>query len=382
MPGKIIGPQDTMNFPEGGYKTFKIGDLFDIRPTKAYKLTNDGLFSNKGEVPVVSNSSVNNGIGGYVGLNPTEKGNMITYSDTTTSDAIFYQPFDFVGYPHVQGLYPKQNGWSEKSLLYFISAFKKAAGGKFDYANKFNRTIAAQLEVVLPANKAGSPDLDFMCSRIRELEEERIRELEAYIKACGFENTEPTPPEISALQKMETNSITYKEYRILDIFTVQNSHSILKTDVVFNSGTTPYVTAGVANNSIASYITYDRDLVERGNSIMIGGKTMVITYQPQDFYSNDSHNLVLNLRVTEPTENTSLFLVSSLLKSLSHKYHWGDSISKAKIKADSVMVPINDEGHIDFPFMENLINGVKKKVISTVKDFMQKERNAYCNVVH
>lgn len=183
-----------MIHPEGGYKTFKIGDLFEIRPTKAYKLTNDGLFSNKGDIPVVSNSSLNNGIGGYVGLEPTECGNMITYSDTTTSDAIFYQPFDFIGYPHVQGLYPKQNGWSEKSLLYFIAAFKKAAGGKFDYANKFNRTIAAQLEVVLPTNGKGTPDLDFMSSRIRELEEERIRELEAYLKACGFENTEPTPP--------------------------------------------------------------------------------------------------------------------------------------------------------------------------------------------
>lgn len=181
---------------------------------------------------------------------------------------------------------------------------------------------------------------------------------------------------------METNSIAYKKCRILDIFTVQNSHNILKTDVVFNSGTTPYVTAGVSNNSIASYINYDRNLIERGNSIMIGGKTMVITYQPQDFYSNDSHNLVLNLRMTEPTENTSLFLVSTLLKGLSHKYHWGDSISKAKIKADTIMVPVNDEGDIDFLFMENLINGLKKKVISTVKDFMLKERNAYRNVVH
>ena len=370
-----------MIHPEGGYKTFKIGDLFEIRPTKAYKLTNDGLFSNKGDIPVVSNSSLNNGIGGYVGLEPTECGNMITYSDTTTSDAIFYQPFDFIGYPHVQGLYPKQNGWSEKSLLYFIAAFKKAAGGKFDYANKFNRTIAAQLEVVLPTNGKGTPDLDFMSSRIRELEEERIRELEAYLKACGFENTVPTPPEISALQKMETNSITYKEFCILDIFEVQNTHNILKTDVIFNSGTTPYVTAGMGNNSIASYIAYDENRIEKGNSIMIGGKTMVITYQPQDFYSNDSHNLVLYLLDSNPTENTYLFFVSSLLKSLSHKYHWGDSISRAKIKTDTVMVPINEKGNMDFIFMENLINGIKKKVISKVKDFINQERRAYLNVI-
>lgn len=166
----------------------------------------------------------------------------------------------------------------------------------------------------------------------------------------------------------------------MDIFDVRNTHNILKTDVIFNSGTTPYVTAGVGNNSIASYITYNEDLIERGNSIIIGGKTMAITYQPKDFYSNDSHNLVLNLRKEEPTENMSLFFVSSLLKSLSHKYHWGDSISKAKIKNDTVMVPTDDDGNIDFLLMENLINGIKKRVISSIKHFIQQEHNAYMNV--
>lgn len=180
---------------------------------------------------------------------------------------------------------------------------------------------------------------------------------------------------------METNSITYKEFCILDIFEVQNTHNILKTDVIFNSGTTPYVTAGMGNNSIASYIAYDENRIEKGNSIMIGGKTMVITYQPQDFYSNDSHNLVLYLLDSNPTENTYLFFVSSLLKSLSHKYHWGDSISRAKIKTDTVMVPINEKGNMDFIFMENLINGIKKKVISKVKDFINQERRAYLNVI-
>ncbi len=155
----------------------------------------------------------------------------------------------------------------------------------------------------------------------------------------------------------------------MDLFEVQNTHNILKTEVTYNSGNTPYVTAGVDNNSIASYINYDRNLIERGNSIMIGGKTTVITYQPRDFYSNDSHNLVLKLREMEPTENISLFIVSSLIRSLSHKYHWGDSISKAKITADTVMMPVDDNGDIDYTLMEHLINGIKKKVIASIKHF-------------
>lgn len=82
---------------------FIVGDLFDIHPTKAYKMTNAQLMDD-GDNPVVVNSSYSNGIGGYSTQEATEKGGMITFSDTTTADAIFYQPNDFVGYPHVQGM--------------------------------------------------------------------------------------------------------------------------------------------------------------------------------------------------------------------------------------------------------------------------------------
>ncbi|EAH7983758.1 hypothetical protein EP607_01215 [Campylobacter upsaliensis] len=134
------------------WREFKIGELFEIKPTKAYKMTNTTLFETKGDVPVVTNSSLNNGVSAYVGLEPTEKGNMITYSDTTTSEGIFYQPRDFVGYSHIQGLYPlvHKDKWNRYSLLYFVSVFRKASFGKFDYGNKFNRKIAKEMRVLLP----------------------------------------------------------------------------------------------------------------------------------------------------------------------------------------------------------------------------------------
>ena len=73
------------------FKVFTVGELFDIHPTAAYKMKNDELFASDGATPVLSNSSVNNGIGGYCGLAPTEQGGMITFSDTTTgTDTMFY----------------------------------------------------------------------------------------------------------------------------------------------------------------------------------------------------------------------------------------------------------------------------------------------------
>ena len=43
-------------------KKFRIGDLFDIHPTKAYKLNNYELFATQGVTPVLSNSSSDNGL--------------------------------------------------------------------------------------------------------------------------------------------------------------------------------------------------------------------------------------------------------------------------------------------------------------------------------
>lgn len=69
---------------------FVVGELFDIHPTKAYKMNNSILMENNGCNEVIVNSSFNNGVGGYTNQPNTEKGNIITFSDTTSSDSIFY----------------------------------------------------------------------------------------------------------------------------------------------------------------------------------------------------------------------------------------------------------------------------------------------------
>ncbi|MBR6285941.1 MAG: N-6 DNA methylase [Bacteroidaceae bacterium] len=157
----------------------RLGDLFDIHPTRHYECNNDELYQAKGNNPVVSNTSINNGIGGYSNLVVTESGNKITFSDTTTSDAIFYQPYDFVGYSHIQGLYPitQDVNWSEKSLLYIVAAFRKVAKGRFDYATKFTREIAKNMEIELPKSVSGDIDFEYMETYIRAMMKQTIAKL-------------------------------------------------------------------------------------------------------------------------------------------------------------------------------------------------------------
>ena len=147
------------------WKAFRVGDLFDIHPTCAYKMTNNVLMDG-GCTPVVVNSAMNNGIGGFTTQAATESGRIITFSDTTTGDAIFYQSEPFVGYPHVQGMYPHgdyANCWSDFSLMFFTVAFRAVAMAcAFDYSNKFRRDVAVDMNVKLPVTSDGIPDWAYM----------------------------------------------------------------------------------------------------------------------------------------------------------------------------------------------------------------------------
>ena len=110
----------------------------------------------------------------------TEEGGIITYSDTTTTDAIFYQPSPFIGFSHVKKMTPiDAELWSENSCLFFISALKHRISGDFDYAHKLNKM--GEIEVPLPT-KENHIDFDYMNAYIQEMKRTHIKMIEGYFK--------------------------------------------------------------------------------------------------------------------------------------------------------------------------------------------------------
>ena len=130
------------------------------------------------------------------------------------------------------------------------------------------------------------------------------------------------------------------------------------------------MTASQNNNSVSSYIEYDKSILDEGNSIFIGGKTLVISYQEKDYFSNDSHNLALYFKNEEyRTKEIQLYMVSALYKSLKPLYSWGNSISKQKIQNDFVSLPtLNNE--LAFSYMENYIKALEAYLtVTNLRDY-------------
>lgn len=180
----------------------------------------------------------------------------------------------------------------------------------------------------------------------------------------------------------ESHKTSWKKFKLTEIFNVSNSHNILKSDIVFGSGKTPYVTASSINNSVMTRVSYDNDLLEDGDSIMIGGKTMVVTYQPEPYFSNDSHNLVIiPYEQKGRGEDCGLFIATTLKKALSPIYSWGDSISKQKIQKDYVSLPITLTEEPNWDLMSTYIHAIKKQIIYNLKIAIEREKKAYLKAI-
>lgn len=186
---KCKTPVDT-----SGWGEFVVGELFDVHPTKAYKLKNSELLSTNGKNPVVVNSSYNNGIGGYTDQELTESGGILTFSDTTSgADTLFFQKNSFVGYPHVQGMYPKTFQLTT-NVAKFIIASLRASINKYswNYTNKLTRTFIASTTIKLPLKPSADPsnytqediDWDYMEDFMKTIEtkaHERLKSLQKSI---------------------------------------------------------------------------------------------------------------------------------------------------------------------------------------------------------
>lgn len=242
------------------WKEFRVGDLFDIHPTKAYKCTNAELLDGGG-TNVVVNSAYDNGIGGTSTFSPTENGNMITFSDTVDANTIFYQESPFVGYPHVQGLYPVgkyQNAWTRGSLQYFVTVFReRALAVGFDYGNKFRRDIAANLFVRLPATPDGAPDWAYMESYMANLET-KVAESLTLLQAA------------KDAEKKKVDTREWGEFHLYDIFSISMGNKFDRSKMCEVDEGINFVGRSAMTNGVACAVTPVEDKKRKHGTALSG----------------------------------------------------------------------------------------------------------------
>ncbi|MFP6064018.1 restriction endonuclease subunit S [Helicobacter pylori] len=385
----MIGPLSSqLNAIKWG--EFRLGDLFEAS-NGDFDIQKRHI-NHKGEFVITAGLS-NNGVLGQSDIKAK-----VFESHTITIDMFgcaFYRSFAYKMVTHARVFSLKPKFEINHKIGLFLSTLFFDYPKKFGYENMCSWAKIKNDKVILPlkptANTQTLDDIDFhfMEKFIAELEQCRLAELEAYLKATGLSNTTLSSDEENALNVFNNSiggntpcGLTWQSFKIVDIFEVKNTRNILARDVVKDSGITPYLCASKENNAVNSYINYNADFLDKGNCIFIGGKTFVVTYQQKDFYSNDSHNLALYLKDTHSkTKLNQLFIITCIYKALNNKYSWGDSISNAKIQNDSILLPTNPHGGIDFHFMCTLINALMKQTIQGVAQYCDSKIQAAKEII-
>lgn len=355
----------------GEFRLEKVGNLFHINPTKNYGLTNDDLFRTKGSTPVVVNSSVNNGIGGYVALKATEKGNMITFSDTTTSDSIFYQPNDFIGYSHVQGMKPKnyQDKWNSLTLRYFVAVFRTATKGLFNYGNKFNRENAREISVFLPYHN-NQIAFAHMETVMQELHAERVQELHAFLKVSNLLDIKLSKDEETALLQFSGN-LKWQMFNVKELFGTATRGKRLKSDDRI-SGSLPFVTAGEADTGISAFIGNKVNIFP-ANTVTIDmfGSAKYRNYE----YGADDHIAVVH--TDKIAKHAVLFATTAMHKvANAGQFSYARNFYAKDADELNIMLP-EKNGTPDWELMALLGRAVEKLVIANVAAYSKREYAAY-----
>lgn len=367
MLGKIDSPLN-QKLAQVKWGEFKISKLFNIENTLSF---NADKLVNGSEYDYVTRTSLNQGVLKTTGFvnerNLNDSGN---WSLGLLQMDFFYRRNPWYAGQFVRKISPKF-AVTDNTALFFTTILN---GLKKDLLSVLVRNvdnIFLNSTIQLPINGNGEIDFGFIDGFVAELEGQRVAELQAYLSVTGLSDYTLTEEEKYVIEQL--NEIPFKTFKITSIFDIKNTGNILSRDIIENSGSTPYLCASRENNAVSSYITYNEDSLDKGNCVFIGGKTFVVTYQKNDFFSNDSHNLVLYLKKKDfEQQNILLSLVACVNRSLRHKYSWGDSISNKKIKSDVLMLPVN-KNEPNYELMATLISAVKKLVIKDVVNYADKK---------
>lgn len=372
---------------EGGYKAFKIGELFDVEETWIYgknKQYQTRLSTQiAGAIPVVSGITTNNGINYYT-------------TDTLSKDEIFQDSLTISTRGEYSGTITFHDGkfclannilvmqtppiWSKRAKLYLATIISKLGYG--GYNNYPRKETLKERYISLPTTSTGAIDFAFMEQWVRGLEEERMCKLKAYLQAAGFGDCTLDKHEYEVLQSLMGGVIRSKKVKASELFEIKGNPQLNKESFVFGEQSSyPYFTRTLFNNGILGYVNYlDDSHLIKGNSLAVGMMGMQFFYMQHDFYAGQFTKTAFP-KFNALNEHIALYFITQLNK-MKNVYLSVLVRDFEKVFNDTELsLPVMANGDIDYAFMETAIRAMEKQCIARLKEALMHEQEVYRQVI-
>jgi len=323
------------------WKTFKFGKVFKFERGKRLITLNQI----KGEIPYISSTKKNNGIDNYI--NPPDYmkvyENVLTLNNSGSVGYCFYHPYKIVCSDHCTIISIKDETVKlNPYIALFLKPIIESIRYKYSFAREINNDRLERENVMLPTNKDGSPDWNFMESYVKEISS----------KVC-FNGT------IRKIKKNNLNKIDISQwcwFNISDIFKFEKGERLVKSERI--EGELPLVTASSKENGIVDFLS--EDIFENKKKIFENKITIDmffdVFYHKYKYFSDDNvHTLI-------PKFNKSnlyvMLFILTILKESSYKYAYGRQLRIKRLGLERIKLPTDKDGSPDWNFMESYVKSL------------------------
>lgn len=340
------------------FKEFKINDIFvqergkEASPSKVLD----------GDVPMIAEIDRNNGFTKYAKPTQIFKGNAITISVNFAKN-VFYQPVDFCASVNI--LILRNNYLNEKNAQYICSVLKKN-NEKYDYQNKISKDRLNDTVILLPSSDGINPDYNYMASRISELEQERISELDKYLKATGLNDYKLSKDDLLIVKQ----KIFLKEFQLYDIFDITSTKSLDAGKLTFVDKGINFVGRTFENNGIQGEIVKQCFEPNESNTITatVIGNYKYAKLQLEEYYCSQNINKLIP-RNKSLSKNVLLYLTTFVQKFVSKWDGQQGGYKLEDIKNHIISLPTLDGINPDYQYMEKYIKVIEKLAIKNVVEY-------------
>lgn len=360
----------------GEWKKIFLEDVFYIQTSRSLNKGELILCSKEqSDIEFVGRSQINNGVQGYLQELDFEPNASNTFSVIQIGENVAqFRKNRWYASQNIFLLKPRQGFAKFINSHEFITAcinkgLRKFSGGYSSYPTL--QTLKS-LEIQLPYINSDIA-FDYMENYMRELQKERLRELQLYLKITGLSSYELTDDEINVMGR---GNIHWNNYRIGDLFdTIKQGTRLTKQDQT--DGDLMFVMSGTTNTGIAGKIGNSKNQFPKNSlTIDIFGN---VFYRNYEFGASDDVGVYYNSN-KQIDKMSMLYLATSIQKNLIGKYDYGYKLRASKSYDLICQLPTKNN-QIDFDYMTTYIKAIQKLIIKDLVLYAKRELKAYEQVI-
>ncbi|WP_262079355.1 restriction endonuclease subunit S [Streptococcus sp. Marseille-Q5619] len=355
---------DVVGLDKVEWKTFKLGDIFDL-VTKSSKGLNHLEKNTSDGISYVGATNRNNGVLDFVKRkeNLIYSGNAIAFIRNGEGSMGYsvYKKEDFIASQDITVGY---NQYLNEYNAKFITTIADQVRGKYNFGYKRNQERLKRETLVLPSDEKGNPNFQYMSDFVKKLELDKVQEVIEYIYIYIYIR-------MMNILKEKVCEISWKDFWIEDVCEIKSGVRLTKANQEI--GLRPFVGASDSDNGVTAFVSNkNKSLDANVLGVNYNGSVVENFYHPYEaIFSDDVKRLKWKDGIYG-NKYTYLFLKQMIL-SQKIKYAYGYKFNGERMKRQKIMLPVAETGLPDYNYMTSYMQKQELEQIFKILNYLNKE---------